>query len=376
MRDRDDIFIDINTRMLPDRHNIYFARPGKAYKLYKYFVENNAIIADLPGLELEQGKPASAHLDLNRRIHRSRAIRKWHHSGSDTPAPSRNLNDYSNALEDGGTTQLRTAVIGFLERAEVGDLILVTPSTYEGKAIVGEITKKAGDYSYIKADALYADDVLIGRDVKWLGSVDKKMLSKSILDIAHKPNAFVLLPRSVREELYRIAYASYIFGGSFYTRFDVRESTFKSRDDLVIQAFFNMVAANTAALIENKSKVLFSIGESVFRDSGDYAPDLRTSISSPGHLSLSSFRVTPHVAAALLAIAIALGPSAVGAAEGGKIKIGNSQAADDDPCVALIFEMTVTQIKLLGLEKWPEACQRAREVEKRTGLQGPARVKQ
>jgi hypothetical protein len=72
------IFVDLKSLIVTPDREVYVARPGKAYKLYRSFVDNEIVGPDLPFLELVQGVPLNEHKDIERRIRRSRALRSWY----------------------------------------------------------------------------------------------------------------------------------------------------------------------------------------------------------------------------------------------------------------------------------------------------------
>lgn len=159
--------------------------------------------------------------------------------------------------------------------------------------------------------------------------------------------------------------------GEYRVRFDVDKPEFTTTDDLYIQAFLNFVAANSRRIDEGGK--LLPIHQAAFEHLGDHALELQSNINSPGFLNLISSKVAPLVASALFMLAISVGPEAVDAAENGLITIGNSLDAGD-PCTVAVAEEVVEHLRLLGIEKWTEACEIARQVRESTGLSGQTEV--
>lgn len=235
------------------------------------------------------------------------------------------------------------------------------------------LTNSATDYPTLAVPRIYGPDLLTGRHVKWLANVQKRFLDPIILDIVARPNAFVSLPRSVRRGLYDLVYPSYIADGEFVARFNVTDEKFSSYDELLLQTFVNFIASNTKAI--NEDSTVKGFEQAAFADAGEYSPHLRTDISSPGFFSLSSLRTTPLVVAALLTAAVEIGPTAVQAVENGTFRIGNTAGPPDDPCVADVQQQATLQIQLLGLDRWAEACEKAKRASDGTGLKMPTRVR-
>jgi hypothetical protein len=365
--------IDLTLRLLPADHQVFFARPGIQYRLYREVIEHSIVVPDLPALEFKDRVPLDQQDRVMSRIHRARKLRGWHRSGRITDEPSRSLDDYIDVASGIRDAQFKGVVEGYFSKAKRGDMVLVVPSAFSELAYIGEFAEDGDRYASFLAPSVYGDDHLVGRRVNWLARIPKRELASDILDIVAKPNAFVLLPRSVRAGLYDLAYSAYAIEDSFTARLEVTEETYSSFDDLLIQAFINFVATNTEAVANEHEVQPFA--KAAFMEAGEFTPDLRTEIHSPGFLSLSSGRVTPLVAVVMLAAAIHLGPGAFAAAEAGTLRIGSSTAPADDACVAEVREQAIRQIQLLGLDRWSEACEKARRAANHTGLRGPAHVR-
>lgn len=369
------IEVDLNIRVLPKNHEIFYARPGDHYRFYDDFVEQNAIFLDLPGLDVEQLYKSNSDEETIAQIHRARELKDWLGSTREKPRPSDDIKDYLRRGETAGIAQVKAAVDGYFRRAKKGDLVVTTPSAYSKLAYIGELTGQAGKAADVFVERAYGREPLPGRRVRWLASIEKRLLQGQVLEISQKPNIFVTLPRSARPELYNMVYRGYTFEDEYTVRFDVTEDQFTTRDDLRIQLLFNYVAVNTRALSADGDGKFVKLSKSAFVDAEEYTPDLKVEVSSPGFLSIFSSKITPLVAAALFVIAVDVGPSALQAAKEDRIRIGNSQAPADDPCVADVQRQAIEQIILSGDDGWPEACEKAKQAAEKNGLRGPAKLK-
>jgi hypothetical protein len=119
---------------------------------------------------------------------------------------------------------------------------------------------------------------------------------------------------------------------------------------------------------------MLSFKEGAFSAEG-LAPDLYTNVNSPGGLSLKSTVITPIIIAVMLALAVDVGPEAFAAARDGNVIFGNSLAPADDPCSAEVQKQVVSQLTLLGYDRWSEACVFARAAAERTGISTTVDVK-
>ncbi|MCJ2087789.1 hypothetical protein MKK88_17640 [Methylobacterium sp. E-005] len=367
--------IDLQAKIIPPTQNVWFVRPGKDYKLYQAFINYNMILADLPSLDLRSGVTLAQQPQLINRIHRSRAIRKWYRGDREDSFPSRNLNAYPDTVRDGGISQLNSVVERYFSEARRDDIVLVIPGAYTSDAYVGALTEDPQEIVSLSLEYMYSSEPLQGRRVEWLGKTAKKTLANPILEIAAKPNAFVRLGPELRRDIYELAYPGFVWGDDTNARFNVTSSEYTSYDDFLIQGFFNFVSSNTRAIAEGNPHNVQGFRLAAFERAGEYTPDLKTDINSPGYLNLSSTKVVPLVVAALFVAAVEIGPSAQPAAEAGTLRIGNSLAAADDACVAEVERLALQQLILLGADGWAEACEKARHSADRNGLRGPARVR-
>ena len=355
----------------------YVARPGKGYKLYRTFVDNDIVAPDLPFLDLTDGLPLGEHKDLEQRIRRSRAIRSWYRAGKEGDGPDRELAAYTNARSDKSVHSLRTTIGGFFEKLKIGELVIVPPSAFAQDAYIGEVTSDPTDYVPVHAP-VYGNDAITGRRVKWLARIQKRRLPSSILEALEHPTSIYILARSDRAPIYAAAYQSFIdlskAHPEYTSRFDVASDKYTSSTDLLLQAFFNSIASNMKA-IQNEEDIKGNFYEAAFDDLGQYSLELRTNVNSPGFLSLASKFATPLIAAALFVIAVQIGPDAAKAANDGKILIGNSMAPAGDQCTAEVIEGTLEQLKLLGLtDAWVKACEVARLAAKKSDVTGTVTV--
>jgi hypothetical protein len=368
------IEIDLNARILPEEHNVYVVRPGSSYGLFAEITQQANLILELPGLDLTSGQRPGEE-DLRRRVNRSRALRGWYNGTQDADSkPALDLDKYS-ALEGGASAaQFVGLVRTFFEKMKVGDLVIVPPKSYMDDAWIGEVT--GGDYEIVpvRVGRLFGDEWLPGRAVRWIAKLPKRELPFEILDALQKPNAAFLVERSIRGRFYKLAYGNYSINDFYSARFEVTEADFDTVDDVLLQAFFNFVAANTKAVEGPEGTKAVNFIDAAFRDSGEYIAKLQINVNSPGDISLVSKVITPLVASVLFLLAVEVGPTAKAEAEGSTLILRNSKAAADDPCTAKVFQSSMQILKLLNLDDWPAACERAQEVAKKTGLKSPAKV--
>ncbi|MEY9100467.1 hypothetical protein ABIA24_003376 [Sinorhizobium fredii] len=366
------IQIDIHTKHVGSDTRIFVVRPGGKYRFYKAFIDSNFVAPDLPGLDLPEFERIEEVKDLDARVNRSIAIRKnWLKSQDADEDLSYELEDYEAGSSRALSQFIRVASAYFGEMKQ-GDLVIVPPMAFRGRAEIGELTSAPNIIRRMRVD-IYGGDALMGRNVKWLASLEKSNLPAQTLDALQKPSPLFLLPRPAWASVFRRAYGSYTTDNEFGARFEITSDSYQTTDDFRIQAFFNFVAANTERVRRGEKGVL-SLRDGAFSAEG-VAPDLFTNVNSPGGLSLKSLVSTPIVIAVMLTLAVTVGPAAHSAAVNGQLKFGNSLAAANDPCVVEVDKQVVTQLTLLGYDRWAEACEIARSAAERTGITTTVEVK-
>ncbi len=361
------INVDIHTKFIADDTRVYVARPGAHYRFFNQFIDGQFVGPELPSLEMPAFDQLTSVDDITARVMRSVAIRRWYASGQrDVLLPERAIEPYLLKEADRATSQFLRVVRAFFSDLKKGDLVVVPPVNFRGMAEIGELTGEPNQFKKLLVPR-YPNEPLTGRNVQWLGSIPKSELPAQALDALQKPTTIFLLPKSAWPQIFRKAYGSYSTTTEYSSRFEITSETFRTTDDFYIQAFFNFVVANTQAVDQSRTEMQ-GFKEAAFADIKAIAPDLFTNVNSPGGISLKSVTITPIVIAAMLAIAIFVGPDAVDAAVNGQITFGNTMAPPNDPCVAQVSEQVVTQLRLLGYDKWAEACQYIRQAAEQTGV--------
>ncbi|MBB4215539.1 hypothetical protein FHT79_002708 [Rhizobium sp. BK212] len=368
------MLIDINTKPIPENHKVALARPGANYRLFQDFIELSVVGAELPGLFLRDERVDIHDEQLIARIQRSKEIRAWHNFGRNPErVPHISLNEYDNAADDPSTGQLLRVLKFYLSDASAGDLVIVPPQNFGGKVHIGELVDDAAG-AFLTYVQRYPGDPIVVRRVKWIGTLDKVDMPVRMIEAFRKPTPLLLVPESERSVFYNAAYRNYYTNRRFSSTFDVTSAEFDTTSGSVIPAFFNFVAANTRE-VDRKTGVIHDFGAGAFLKLADYAPHLAIDIQSPGTLSLVSSYITPLVASALLALAITVGPAACTDAFLGNLQVSNSAATIDDPCIVPVREQVVTHLRLLGYDRWAQACELLKETADKTGLQSEATVK-
>jgi hypothetical protein len=366
------LLLDLRAKRLDEKSKIYVARPGANYRFYDLFVERNFVGPDLPALNLPHFNDIS-EIPIYAHVARAAEIRRWHLAGRrEDLAPDRDIDYYLDRTYGRSVSQLSRVVKAYFGGMQKGDLLVVPPASFRGLAQIGELTDEPNDVVRTYVDR-YGSDWLEGRHVNWLASFPKSDLPATTLDALQKPSPLFLLPRDYMPKIFRRAYGTYYSDGEYSVRFEVKSEKFRTEDDLYIQGFFGFVTSNTLRVMAGQAEML-AFAEGAFAAKGDSAPELFTNVNSPGGISLKSALITPIVISALFTLAVVVGPEAQTLAEQALLQVTNSAVAADDICTAEVNHQVITQLRLLGYNRWVEACNFARDAANATGLESEATI--
>ncbi|KAB0571077.1 hypothetical protein [Brucella pituitosa] len=368
------INIDIRTKFIRDDVRVFVIRPGAHYRLFQQFLDSEMVGIELPALDLPKFRTLDEIENLNARILRSVAIRRWFISGRPDGGFPGPLADFDHLELGHASSQFARYVRGMFEDMKKGDIVIVPPRSFKEMAVIGELIDEPNIVESLLSPT-YPDLPLNGRRVKWLARIPKSDLPPKTLDQLQKPSVMFLLERTAWPKILRQCYGSYSTDQEFSSRFEITEERFQAADDFLIQAFFNFITANTDR-VERDFDELLSLTEAAFEDLRLISPDLYTNVNSPGGISLKSIRITPIVIAVMLALAAHVGAGAVDAAINNQIVFGNSLAPMDDRCTVMVHDQVVTQLRLLGLDKWAPACEKIRSAVANTGIQSNVIIRQ
>ena len=303
------LFIDLNTRIIADEHRVFLTRPGKQSRLYDAFAEASVVGPELPSLRLEQGKEITDISKLQAQVTRSVAVRNWIKAGRNPKEkPGEDLNNFSRVKTLRSIGQHIATVRGYFETAKKHDIGVMYPHAYNKEVIVYEFTEEPIKKYLFEAREYSKNEELTVRKYKELVRIPKRKLPQHIIDIIQKPNSIVQLSFYDRIFFYNLAYGSYQFEDEFSSRIDIRSPEYNTYDDLVLKALMNYVSANYLALRDQSGSDLppeaIPFRDAMLLNLGDDAPELSTSIHSPGFHRIRSSHLIPALVSVIVALAV------------------------------------------------------------------------
>lgn len=386
--EREIIDIDIATRIVGDNEDMFVVRPGVSYSLYGDFERENAVFLDFPDLPFALDQSPKATDVVREIVTRSLAIRDGHlNTDPNATPPSRDQADYKGAA----IGRRVGAYIGAIQRLyyelPIGTIIIVPSSkSYIDDVAFAEIT---GPTERREAARAYPGEQMMVRPVRWLAKKQKASLSPELRAACGQPTPVMHLPRSLRDEVLKIAFKQYVFKGVNSTRISTTSQDFSIVDDLNIQLFNNYVAGLIAAReadVSDDRTLAITDALKYLADRRDLVPELDQSISSPGFQRLHGGQISPLVIGAMMSVALSVGPAVLAAmmavalpspasAQTPEIRVHNSAMLASDPCAVQVQERINGSMRIAHYDEFLEMCAALKRTKEDTGLSTSMKVK-
>lgn len=375
-RDEKQIHLDLNVKVITPQSEVFVVFPGDEHIFYNEFLSQNAVFLDFPFLNLAAEKLSFKAPELLEKIVLSRKLRHWHLTGRDAAKePSRTLGKYSNYKWTRNRAAYRASLIGLFGEAKAGDLVVVPGPGYWSNVLIGELIEPPNKKFSIELSSRYPNEKIPARRVRWRAQKRKGHFSEELIKRLQLPNPVVILERSLRSEIYDLAFGAYTLGELFSSRLEVGTFEFTTLDDFWTQRLLTYLSAMLATMNNANAEKFF---ESDFEEALKLAFDeswiaeAAININSPGSIRLYSQKIAPLFIAAILALT-SLPPDHVFGAEINTINSENKFSATDK-CDAKIDEAVRQAINMMGYTQWQKLCREATNVRNRTGLAGPSKA--
>lgn len=360
-----DIEIELDAYVIPDEHGAWKLFPGKTYRFYKIVRDASAAFLDVRGLA-ELGDP-SAWTDTA--ILRKIANDRWQRELAKVKPGGR-----PKGSEAVNRTDKRTLTFlkSLLFTVQKGDLIIVPSDGYQNDVLVGEVLSDPGNLTEYTADDDGTEYIYMGRPVRWLGRQEKRELSRELIKLLHTPTAFFSIPRGNREEIYQIAYKSFVYFDNYVAEFSIEKEKFTTSDSAVVSTWLNALASVRDILESGED-----IGERTYLDLGlreTTSPDeseLAINVNSPGEFSLRSVGPFAFVVMSFLPLMASSAEEILQSDIKVKVKAVGSTSPDCElPIEAAIAEYA----KTLSVQRLNEACKIGLRAQKEATMKTKARV--
>jgi hypothetical protein len=364
------IVVELDAYVIPDDHLVFKLTPGKTYRFYRAVHAASAVFMDIRGLEQLPEDPSNWD---DKEVLKIIAADRW-----DREVKSR---ERGNKPTESGPEINRTDKrnLTFLKRllfeGKEGDLVVVGAAGYIADVLIGEFTTAAKKVRKIVAKDGEEQHVYIGRAVHWRAAVEKRLLPTQLIDAVHRQTAIFVMGRSLREDVYALAYRNFVYEGRFGAEFHVEKTKFTAEDSAVVSTWFNGFDVVRNAIEDGEpsrltGKSFLELGLSPLDDGK--AAELTININSPGEFTLRS--VTPFALALMAMLPLAACDSKKVIDNGVTIQMKTVGSATNG--CALEVEKTVKEmVETMSYKRLQEACNLAHRAMNDAKVSTRARLK-
>jgi hypothetical protein len=358
------IEVELDAFVLPDDLRIYKFFPGKAYKFYDLIRKQRIAIIDVRDLDElgddpEEWDPDDVLLHITTdRIERAVAEGK--------PRPSR-------VVRSQGDKAVQTFITGLFFRAKKGDLILMPQKDYMSDVLIGQFRDEPGVLRKVTAKDDGGEHTYFGRRIAWVGSVEKRKLNATLVELLQTPTAFFDVGRSHYDDVAKIAFDNFVYDKQFVATFRTNKNIFTPKDNFLTSVWLELLEVLEEARMRGADLPAGSIYELVILSNidEDERDDLSISVQSPGWFRIRSTVAAPLASLALFAMAAAGVPYDDAVAVSVSAQVVREA---DDTCMGDVDASVKDYIRLLGKDRWEQACMLAKQAESEAKLKADARV--
>ena len=358
--------VKLDAYVLPDDLTIYKFFPGKNYKFHRLIRDEKVAIIDVRNLDQLGDDPSGWKSErLLKHISADRVDRNVQRGAS---RPTR-------IIRSAGDKAKLTFLEGLFFKAKKGDLIVMPQKGYTSDVLIGQFTEKAGTLRSVSASDNGVISRYFGRKITWLAKKQKRLFSDSLIDSLHSQAAFFDLGSSSYDEVQRLAFDNFIYDNQFVGTLRTEKRIFTPKDSFLVSVWLEMLEVVETAHASSSALPRGSIYDLVIASDikDDDRDDLSINVQSPGWFRLRSAAASPLVSLAMFALALNGVPYAQ-AVEAQTVAHVVRSAADG--CVGELDAAVRDYIRLLGSERWEQACKLAVQADAEARLKVGAVVNQ
>ncbi len=356
----------LDAYVLPDDHSVFKFFPGEGYKFYDVIRDTGVAIIDIRQLEDISEDPSEWDDESVLAAITEDRLARAEEGGKDRP---------DRVVHSSGDKMNLTFLNGLLFKAKKGDLILMPQKGYTTEVLIGELEDDAGEVWTIEAQDDGTKWKYFGRRVVWVGSIEKRLFKRELIEQLQTPVAFFDVGVSNYDQVYRLAFDNYVYDQQYVGTIRTDKRIFTPKDNFLTSVWLEMLEVLEGARESGRSLPAdMSIYELVIDSdiSEDERDDLSISVQSPGWFRIRSQAPSPLASLALYALALA-GVSydeAVAATVSAKVV---RQA--DDSCMGDVDASVRDYIRSLGRNRWAQACTLAKQADAEAKLKVQAQVR-
>ena len=348
--------------------------------------ENSVVFLDYPGIPMPGAGGYDKSDNVLQEIARAEEKQRFVQANADeleAELSELNRRDFSGSRW-GKRRELTLGWLNGLYRdAKVGDLIVV-PSpgiirSEEGEwekayTLVGEIIGEPERWTNGAPRNLGLGRYVVRR-VRWLAQVNELELDPKIVPTLRTQNALVKMHARSFERVLGAAYTNIVLEGEFLARFVTSNAEFTAFENFHFNAFVMSAVAACRARTLQASREAFETNRSIYdiaaevQREDDLVPDLESNIHSPGYMTLRGSPLIPAIVSALFALALDANADPFAGEGPDQVEVVNTESHAFDPCDVGIDEAVRDAIRIMGYDRWQQACAAARKSNDNEGLQ-------
>lgn len=359
------VSVNLDAIVIPDDHKVFKFFPGRDYEFYDLVGRSGIAFIDVRGLG-PLGDPSNWKDDaLLNQISTDRVNRAVE---AGEPRPTR-------LVRSQGDKATLTFLKGLLFTAKKGDFILMPQKGYTTDVRIGQLLDEPGKVVQVKDGHDLTSNTYFGRRVKWIGAIEKRKFSDHLVKLLHSRAPFFDVGRSEYEGVYRLTFDNFVYDDQYFATFRTGKAIFTPKDNFLTSVWLELFevleeARETSAKLPAGTIYDLVIASDIQESDRD---DLSISVQSPGWFRIRSIVVAPLASLALFAMA-AQGVAYDQAVAATTAAVVIHKA--DDSCMGDVDASVRDYIKLLGKDRWEQACRLAKQAESEAKLTAGATVVQ
>ncbi|CAA2105417.1 hypothetical protein MBUL_03182 [Methylobacterium bullatum] len=371
------ITVDLNTKIVLPHNRVWRMFPGYGYKfLSSYFSQNSAFL-DIPGFDMPEGSLEEDDEFLKRIAASENIIHQKRSLGADVDVDM-DWTQLKPAYNTQGRGILKRSMINFYEEARLGDIIVVPSPVDLGEIYVGTLTDRRYSGRISNFPREYGEVPMPARRVSWLQTIKENKVSPALSSSLRHQNPFNLLEKSLYNEVFAIAYSSYVYGEERGSIIYNTLSDYIDKD----AAFLGLISQVSAAICHmvdegSNERKLSLINTILDQQPMEYYCSQSVDIHSPGLNRFLSSKNTPIMIISLIGLLAFLGNNSSEKnlkRDIQNVTVTNTISGPEDGCSVPVDKGTKMFLDTTPIDEIWRLCKLAREARERAGVQSGVTV--
>lgn len=298
--------IDLSTRILSDSMKVYLVHPGARYTFYEDVLSGHVLPADVPNLEVEDGKQIPDADKIAPMLERARQMRKWAKrplAEAEKLPPPTDLDHYRTGLQmesgaQGARTKLRNSAQKILWSIPGGSLAVIPSQRITGQAVIAEFEANTVERTTVPGRDHYGGMKFLARKLRNVKQVPMLTLPGSVVASARSTSIVEEIDGYAEDQVLRLFYGDYQRDSEYVAGVIAKSNDFNA---LVLGQMIDLHVAIEHFLVTGE---VLEPGRILYRKGVSCAPNLHATINSPdGRASLESSGISTFAVKLLIILA-------------------------------------------------------------------------